>query len=119
MLLFITYLVGTFNSDYVILTFEDAMQAIDMNVIFLLMAMMMIVGILKKTGVFQWTAYKAYQMARGNVYALAAILMVITAVSSAFLDNVTTMLLIIPVTIEIALTLKIAPIAFQIGRAHV
>ncbi|GKT08848.1 SLC13 family permease [Desulforhabdus sp. TSK] len=111
-LLFITYLVGTFNSDYVILTFEDAMHAIDMNVIFLLMAMMMIVGILKKTGVFQWMAYKAYQLAKGNVYALASILMVITAVASAFLDNVTTMLLIIPVTIEIALTLKIDPVAF-------
>jgi Na+/H+ antiporter NhaD/arsenite permease-like protein len=94
----------------VILTFEDAMHAIDMNVIFLLMAMMIIVGILKKTGVFQWMAYKSFQMARGNVFALSAILMVVTAVSSAFLDNVTTMLLIIPVTIEIAITLKINPI---------
>ncbi len=112
LLLFITYTAGTFNDDYVILSFEDAIHAIDMNVIFLLMAMMMIVGILKKTGVFQWTAYKAYQMAKGNVYALSCILMVITAVSSAFLDNVTTMLLIIPVTVEIALTLKINPIAF-------
>jgi Na+/H+ antiporter NhaD/arsenite permease-like protein len=110
LILTITYTAGTFNPDYVILTFEDAMHAIDMNVIFLLMAMMIIVGILKKTGVFQWMAYKSYQAARGNVFALSAILMVVTAVSSAFLDNVTTMLLIIPVTIEIALTLKINPI---------
>jgi Na+/H+ antiporter NhaD/arsenite permease-like protein len=86
------------------------MHAIDMNVIFLLMAMMIIVGILKKTGVFQWMAYKSFQLAKGNVFALSAILMVVTAVTSAFLDNVTTMLLIIPVTIEIALTLKINPI---------
>jgi Na+/H+ antiporter NhaD/arsenite permease-like protein len=112
LILTITYTAGTFNPEYVILPFEDAMQAIDMNVIFLLMAMMMIVGVLKKTGVFQWMAYKSYQMARGNVFALASILMVVTAVSSAFLDNVTTMLLIIPVTIEIALTLKIDPVAF-------
>jgi Na+/H+ antiporter NhaD/arsenite permease-like protein len=112
LLLAISYTAGTFNPDYMILSFEDAMHAIDMNVIFLLMAMMMIVGILKKTGVFQWMAYKSYQAAKGNVYALSAILMVVTAVTSAFLDNVTTMLLIIPVTIEIALTLKINPIAF-------
>jgi Na+/H+ antiporter NhaD/arsenite permease-like protein len=112
LILTITYTAGTFNHDYMILPFEDAMQAIDMNVIFLLMAMMMIVGVLKKTGVFQWMAYKSYQMAKGNVIVLASILMVVTAVSSAFLDNVTTMLLIIPVTIEIALTLKINPVAF-------
>jgi Na+/H+ antiporter NhaD/arsenite permease-like protein len=112
LILTITYTAGTFNPDYVILTFEDAMHAIDMNVIFLLMAMMIIVGVLKKTGLFQWMAYKSYQVARGNVFALASILMVVTAVTSAFLDNVTTMLLIIPVTIEIALTLKINPVAF-------
>jgi Na+/H+ antiporter NhaD/arsenite permease-like protein len=109
-ILTITYTAGTFNSGYSILPFEEAMHAIDMNVIFLLMAMMIIVGVLKKTGVFQWMAYKSYQLAKGNVIALSAILMAVTAVTSAFLDNVTTMLLIIPVTIEIALTLKINPI---------
>jgi Na+/H+ antiporter NhaD/arsenite permease-like protein len=112
LLLTVSYTLGTFNDGYMILTFEDAMHAIDMNVIFLLMSMMIIVGVLKKTGVFQWMAYKSYHMARGNVYLLACILMVVTAVSSAFLDNVTTMLLIIPVTIEIALTLEINPVAF-------
>lgn len=110
-LLTITYTAGSFNPNFVILTYEEAIRAIDMNVIFLLMAMMMIVGVMKKTGVFQWMAYKAYQIAKGNVFALAAILMFVTAVTSAFLDNVTTMLLIIPVTIEIALTLKINPIS--------
>ncbi len=112
LLLTITYTAGTFNTDYVILPFERAMHAIDMNVIFLLMAMMIIVGVLKKTGVFQWMAYKSYQLAGGNVYILSAILMTVTAVVSAFLDNVTTMLLIIPVTIQIAVTLKINPVAF-------
>jgi Na+/H+ antiporter NhaD/arsenite permease-like protein len=117
LLLIITYTAGTFNPGYVILTFEDAMRAIDMNVILLLMSMMIIVGILKKTGVFQWLAYKSYQIARGNVFILAAILMFVTAVVSAFLDNVTTMLLMIPVTIEIALTLKINPIGFLVPEA--
>jgi len=115
-LLFVTYTAGTFDSAYSILTFEDAMQAIDMNVIFLLMAMMIIVGVMKKTGVFQWMAYKSFQLARGNVFALAAILMVVTAVISAFLDNVTTMLLIIPVTIEIAVTLKINPVTLLMAE---
>jgi len=112
LLLTVSYTLGTFYDGYMIFTFEDAMQAIDMNVIFLLMSMMVIVGVLKKTGVFQWMAYKSYHAAKGNVYVLSCILMVVTAVSSAFLDNVTTMLLIIPVTIEIALTLEIDPVAF-------
>ena len=113
----VTYLVGTFFPEYKIISFEDAMHAIDMNVIFLLMAMMIIVGVMKKTGVFQWLAYKSYELAKGNVFVLAAILMTVTAVVSAFLDNVTTMLLMIPVTIEIALTLRVNPVAFLLPEA--
>ncbi len=111
LMLFVTYAVGSFHKGFVVLTFQDAMKAIDMNVIFLLMAMMIIVGVMKKTGVFQWIAYKSFQLARGNVFVLSAFLMFITAVTSAFLDNVTTMLLIIPVTVEVAVTLKINPVA--------
>ena len=62
----VTYTVGTFFPEYRIISFEDAMHAIDMNVIFLLMAMMIIVGVMKKTGVFQWLAYKSYQIARAT-----------------------------------------------------
>lgn len=114
LIMFISYTAGTFDKRYFILSFEDAMRAMDMNVIFLLMGMMIIVGVLKKTGVFQWLAFKSYALARGNVFILSCILMVVTAVCSAFLDNVTTMLLMIPVTIEIAITLKTNPIAFLI-----
>ncbi len=110
-LLFVSYTLGSFDPGYRILTFEDAMHAIDLNVIFLLMAMMIIVGVLKRTGVFQWFAYRSFRFARGNIYLLAVVLMVVTAVVSAFLDNVTTMLLIVPVSIEIALALRIDPIA--------
>ncbi len=114
LMLFISYTVGTFSEAYFILSFEDAMHAMDMNVIFLLLGMMIIVGVLKKTGLFQWLAYKSYALARGNVFVLAVLFMWITAVVSAFLDNVTTMLLMIPVTIEIALTLKVNPITLLI-----
>jgi len=114
LVMFISYTAGTFNEGFFLLSFEDAIGAIDMNVIFLLMGMMIIVGVLKKTGLFQWLAYKSYALARGNVFILSCILMVVTAVASASLDNVTTMLLIIPVTIEIAVTLKVNPIALLI-----
>ncbi len=113
-MLLISYTLGTWNPEYHILSYESAIHSIDMNVIFLLMGMMIIVGILKNTGVFQWCAYKCYQLARGNVILLSIILMTFTAVASAFLDNVTTMLLLTPVTIEIALSLGINPLSLLI-----
>lgn len=113
-MLVVSYTLGTINPDYHILSYESAIDAIDMNVIFLLMGMMIIIGILKHTGIFQWCAYKSYQLARGNVIVLAMVLMLFTAVTSAFLDNVTTMLLLTPVSIEIALSLGISPLALLI-----
>ena len=114
MILAISYTIGTLNPEYHIISFDAAMAHIDMNVILLLMGMMIIVGVLKNTGVFQWTAYKCFQIARGNVMVLSIVLMTFTAVSSALLDNVTTMLLLTPVTIEIAISLRISPLALLI-----
>jgi len=113
-ILFVTYTLGTFDKSFYIISFDDAMGAIDLNVIFLLMGMMLFVGVMKKTGMFQFLAYKAYAWARGNVFVLSAILQIITAIVSAFLDNVTTMLLVIPVTIQIAVTLKIHPLTLLV-----
>ena len=110
LMLLITYTFGTLNHEYHIISFERAIQAIDMNVIFLLMGMMIIVGVLKHTGVFQWCAYMSFKIARGNVMALAVISMIFIAITSAMLDNVTTMLLYTPVLIEIALALKLSPL---------
>ena len=117
LLLFVTYTLGVFDPGYYILSFEDSMAAIDLNVIFLLMGMMIFVGVLKKTGMFQFLAYKSYAWARGNVFVLSFVLQFLTAVISAFLDNVTTMLLVIPVTIEIAVTLKVHPLNFLVPQA--
>lgn len=111
LMLFITYTVGTFFPEYFIISFDDAMDVVDYNVIFLLMGMMIIVGIMKETGVFQWLAYKSYEYSGGKVWNLVLILIVVTAVSSAFLDNVTTMLLLTPVTVEIALLLGLNPVS--------
>ncbi|HZV46487.1 MAG TPA: ArsB/NhaD family transporter [Thermodesulfovibrionales bacterium] len=113
-MLLITYTLGTLNSDYHIISFDRAIQAIDMNVVFLLMGMMIIVGVLKHTGVFQWCAYVSFKIARGNVMMLAIISMIFIALTSALLDNVTTMLLYTPVLIEIALALKLSPIVLLI-----
>ncbi|MDP6459582.1 MAG: SLC13 family permease, partial [Candidatus Hydrothermarchaeota archaeon] len=107
--LFISTTLGAFNKKYYLLSFDDAIEAIDFNVVFLLMGMMIIVAIMRRTGVFQWTAYKSYELAKGDLWRLTVILMIVTAVLSAFLDNVTTVLLMIPVTIEIALILRISP----------
>jgi Na+/H+ antiporter NhaD/arsenite permease-like protein len=114
LMLFLSYTLGTFDPAFFIISFEAAVAAVDMNVIFLLLGMMVMVGVTKKTGLFQWLAYQAYALARGNIFSLAVILMWVTAVTSAFLDNVTTMLLLIPVTIEIAVTLKLNPISLLI-----
>lgn len=108
-LLVLSYTAGHVSPDWVVITFPDAMRAIDWNVIFLLFGMMIIVGILKETGLFQWLAFKSFQVARGKVYVLSVIMMFVTGISSAFLDNVTTMLLLTPVAIEICVILNLHP----------
>ena len=76
-----------------VLTQEDAFHSVelgvDWNVIFLLISMMIMVNIMSKTGVFQYVAIKAAKLGRGNPFSIMVIFSVITAVASAFLDNVT------------------------------
>jgi Na+/H+ antiporter NhaD/arsenite permease-like protein len=83
----------------------------------LLMSMMIIVGILSKTGFFQWSALKSYEIAKGDPWKLMIMLIITTACLSAFLDNVTTVLLMVPATIELALVLKINPVPMLISEA--
>jgi len=94
-----------------IFDFERALTYIDFEVIFLVMGMMIVIGIIEGTGIFQWLTYKAYQISRGRVEILVVILMLITSVASALLDNVTTMLLMTPITLEIALALGVNPLS--------
>lgn len=114
LLLAISALGGKFFPELRIISFETAVAKIDQNVVFLLLGMMVIVGVLKESGVFQWAAARCYSIARGRILVLSLLLMGLTALASAFLDNVTTMLLIAPVTIEIAAALHIAPVALLI-----
>lgn len=113
----VSYLIGSFNTDYWIIGFGRAADFIDLDVIFLIMTLMIVVSIIGRTGVFQWLALEAYRVARGSAWHLAIILMVTTAAMSAFLNNVTIMLLMAPITIEIALMLEVKPTALIIPEA--
>ena len=95
---------------------EEAFRAIDLNVIFLLVGMMIMVSILAETGLFEWIAIKATQLVKGEPVPLLVLLMLATAVFSAFLDNVTTILLIVPVTIVMLENLKLDTKPFIIGE---
>ena len=74
------------------------------------------VGIISHTGIFEWFAVQAYKKSNGNVWTLVVILCAVTAVLSAFLDNVTTMLLLTPVTIQLARVLDLNPIPLLIAE---
>ena len=95
---------------------EEAFAAIDLNVIFLLAGMMILAGILRRTGFFQWVAIRSVKVAGGDPYRLLLVLCLVTAVVSAFLDNVTTVVLIAPVTIYIASVLGVSPVPFLISQ---
>ncbi|GES33610.1 ArsB/NhaD family transporter [Streptomyces angustmyceticus] len=96
--------------------FYSAESGIDWNVIFLLMGMMMIVGVLKKTGLFEYLAIWSVKRARAKPFRVMVMLVVITAAASALLDNVTTVLLIAPVTLLVCERLALPAAPFLIAE---
>lgn len=95
-----------------LLTQEEAVHAIDFNTIGLLVGMMVIVGVTRRSGVFEFLAVWAARLAQGEPFRILAGLAVLTAVASAFLDNVTTVLLVVPVTFSIVYELGLNPVPF-------
>jgi len=95
---------------------EEAFGAIDLNVIFLLAGMMVLAAILRRTGFFQWLAIRSVKIAGGDPFRLLIVLSLVCAVLSAFLDNVTTVVLIAPVTLYIATVLRVSPVPFLISE---
>jgi Na+/H+ antiporter NhaD/arsenite permease-like protein len=89
---------------------EQAIEAIDFNTIGLLVGMMILVRLTETTGVYTWLAIRAGQWSRGRPLAVVLALAVTTAVLSAFLDNVTTILLIVPITFLLADALDVDPV---------
>lgn len=95
---------------------EQAIHHIDFNTLGLLIGMMILVTVTAQTGVFKYVAIRAAKAAKGKPIRILVYLSIITAVASAFLDNVTTVLLIVPVTFSIARQLQLNPIPFLISE---
>ena len=95
---------------------ERAFEEIDFNVIFLLAGMMILAAIIRKTGVFGWLAVRAARLAGGDPYRVLVVLSLITAIASAFLDNVTTVVLVGPITLFLAARMGLSPFPFIVSE---
>ena len=93
-----------------------AFEAIDLNVIFLLAGMMVIASTLARTGLFEWLAIRSVRLSGGEPLRLLLILSLVTALLSAFLDNVTTVVLTAPITLSVARRLDISPTPYLISQ---
>ena len=105
-----------FFTDQSALSLKAVTTMIDWETIGLLLGMMVMVGVISHTGVFEWFAVEAYKKSEGSIWALVVILCVVTAILSAFLDNVTTILLLTPVTIQLAKVLDLQPVPLLIAE---
>ncbi|MFD3448830.1 ArsB/NhaD family transporter [Microbacteriaceae bacterium 4G12] len=92
------------------------MHHIEWGTITLLIGMMILVNITSKSGVFQYVAIKSAKMAKGNPIRILILLSLLTAVGSAFLDNVTTVLLVVPVTLSITRILQVNPVPYLMSE---
>jgi Na+/H+ antiporter NhaD/arsenite permease-like protein len=106
-------LIGVVDADS---AFHERGTAIDWNVIFLLLGMMLLVGVIRQTGLFEYLAIWAAKRARGQPFRIMVSLIVITAIASALLDNVTTVLLVAPVTLLVCRRLDLDPVPFLIAE---
>jgi Na+/H+ antiporter NhaD/arsenite permease-like protein len=98
-------------------SFHSTDFGIDWEVIFLLLGMMIVVGVMKQTGLFEFLAIWSAKRARGQPFRIMVALVVLTAVASALLDNVTTVLLVAPVTVLICERLDLPPVPYLIALA--
>lgn len=101
----------TYFTPYHLLSFEGTAAALDLNVLVLLAGMMAVVGVLKTTGIFEWSVSRLLSRARGRPIVVLGLVMWFTAVASAFLDNVTTVVFMTPMAMGIARQLRMAPAA--------
>ncbi len=95
-----------------IMPFEEAVGHIDFNTLGVLFGMMLFVGVVKLSGLFEYLAVKCAHIAKGQPWRIMLIFVLLTAVLSAFLDNVTTVLLIGPMTLNICKLLKVDPVPY-------
>jgi Na+/H+ antiporter NhaD/arsenite permease-like protein len=110
----VSYLGSPLSENLFIFNFQESLSFIDWNVIFLIMGMMIVIAVIEETGIFQWLSFTAYKISGGKIFLLLPILMLITGIASAFLDNVTTMLLMTPISVQIAISLGLNPLVLLI-----
>jgi Na+/H+ antiporter NhaD/arsenite permease-like protein len=96
--------------------FYSEETGIDWDVIFLLLGMMLVVGVIRRTGVFEYMAIRSAKLAKGRPYRVMVLLVLVTALASALLDNVTTVLLVAPVTLLLCDRLGLKPIPFLLAE---
>ena len=108
------YAGSTFLPSLQIISFEESMAFVDWNVIFLILGMMIFMAMFSETGVFSWLAFRAFRLTRGNAWLLGVALVLLTGVTSAFLNDVTAILLLVPLSIEIAHTVGVHPFTYVI-----
>ncbi|MDH7484814.1 MAG: ArsB/NhaD family transporter [Anaerolineae bacterium] len=99
-----------------VVTQAEAFRCIDWNVIFLLVGMMVIANVLRETGLFQWLAVQAVRLGKGRPVRIMLVLCLVTALSSALLDNVTIVVLVVPVTLFVTGQLGLNPLPFLIAE---
>lgn len=97
----VAYIGGQLDPRLQILSFEKAMAFVDWNVIFLIMGMMIIMAILAGTNVLRWLAFRLYSISKGRTGTLVVSLILLTGVTSAFLNDVTAILFLVPLSIQI------------------
>ena len=110
----VSYLGAPLAEELFIFDFDTAITYVDWNVIFLVLGMMIVIAVIEETGLFQWLAFAAFRLSRGRAWLLLAVLMLVAGVASAFLDNVTTMLLMTPISVQIALAMNLNPLTLLI-----
>ena len=99
-----------------VLSEQQALSYVDLDVILLLAAMMSLAEMAGRTGVFEWAAIKSAQLAGGSGFRTLCLMAAFTAVASAFLDNVTVVVLTIPVTLSMCRTLNVNPVPFLLAQ---
>ena len=99
-----------------VLTPEQAFHHIDLEVIVLLAGMMVLASIISRTGGFDWAARRGAQLVNCNGFGLMVLLVMITAVGSALLDNVTTVVVMVPITMNLCRSLNLDPVPFLLGE---
>ncbi len=99
-----------------ILTIEECVEAVDVDTICILVGMMLTVAVIKNSGIFEYIAIKAAKLAKGRPWPIMVIFIIITAVLSGMLDNVTTVLLVGPMTLAITNILRVDPVPYIISQ---